>query len=147
MAGCSLGVRSVCCAETAPDPSDNSIYLATNYVGALDHLRIEKQTAAGACIALRLTRPAVSTPRPLRISVPSDWGVQGGSVRDCNASAETDGLAGGLGTITFQGSAANCTLSIHATLFFTDDSGSIQAQRFDANNVTIVGGVGAPECP
>jgi hypothetical protein len=131
----------VCCQTPHADDGAGT-YTGSGYSGGLDHLSVNRATAAGRCTILELARPLTGE-RPVALDLPGDWAVQGAADGSCNAEGsltEPSRFAiGGIGTLSFVDE--NCTLAVDATLFFLTESGEVEAVRLLAPNVTVAGAV------
>jgi hypothetical protein len=148
MAGCSLGQRYLCCTEATAEPAGSAQYSAVYQVGGYDRISLNKTGNDGNCMSLTLVNPgSLSDWRPLRMSVPTNWGVEGSiTAGACNAST-TEQSIGAQGTVTFTPNGTSCALNAHLTVFYyADASGTLTTRRIDVDNVPITGGAPSGFC-
>jgi hypothetical protein len=148
-AGCSLGLRYVCCADAPVEPAGNALYSATATMTALDRINLKKTASDGTCVSFTLASPtSVTGVRPFRLTLPPQWGLEGPvATGPCNNPGLLP-IIGAQGTVTFEPSGNTCTLSAHLTLFHAPDTaGTVIATRFDADQVPISGGLSSNYCP
>lgn len=136
-AGCGMGIRHLCCAEPAPDSPAGVTYAASGYSGGLEHVTISK--AGSDCATLSFAKPMTSTSSPLKISMPSSWGVAGSAVGICGGASATDQAKGGVGTFVLRASGGDCVADLHVTLFAFTTDGTVKASRMDVDGIVVTG--------
>jgi hypothetical protein len=146
-AGCSLGVRRVCC-ET-PDEPGEATYGARGYIGGVNRLTIKRTGADGRCTALALVQPMADNDG-LEVTLPDGWAVESATDYACvdENSAASDSrrrAIGGLGTLEFAGP-SDCAVDLDLTLFFATQDGEVDAVRFFGNDV-VVPEFSSGDCP
>jgi hypothetical protein len=137
-AGCSAGVRYVCCTPVASPSTDT--YTTSSYQGDMDHITISK--SGGDCANLIMSRPS-TTSADLRIDGPSRWGISALLGR-CEAGAGTS-PRGAVGTIVLRPSGESCLVDVHVTFFTFAKDGTLLPTGFDADGL-LVNGVSAASC-
>jgi len=137
LAGCSLGIHYVCCAEAAPEPSSSATYTATGYAGDLDHVTISK--SGSDCATLSFARPMTGGNSALRISTPASWGSASATFGVCGDASALDTATGAVGTLALRSNGAACLADLHATLFAFTADGNVKSARLDVDGVTVTG--------
>ncbi len=145
MAGCSLGMRYVCCPAAVSSPTDSATYQAEGYIGGLNRIRITKM-GNPICVDLTLTQPGSGATGAFRVDVPATWGVQAATRARCTASSPPPQAIGASGQVSLRRQGAACVLDVHATTFFLAADGSVQTERLDADGLEIKG-ASAGMCP
>lgn len=147
-AGCAAGLRYICCAEAPPEPAGNALYSATATMTAVDRVQLKKTESNGHCVSITITNPGSgSGVRPLRISLPTGWGMASVAAGACNGPVAEE-VVGAQGTITLNPSGNTCTMNAHLTLFHSaSTTDAVTTTRFDADNVLINGGLSSNYCP
>jgi hypothetical protein len=146
-AGCSRGVRHLCC-ETPEDPGA-ATYAVTGYIGGVNRLNIKRTGADGRCTRLALMQPEESMDN-LELVLPEAWGtdytMDYACVDENSAAADSRRSAiGGLGTLEFT-SEAHCTFDVNLTLFFLSESGTVDAVRFAVSGLPVPEGFARGDC-
>jgi hypothetical protein len=137
-AGCSAGVRYVCCTPVASPSTDT--YTTSSYQGDMDHITISK--SGSDCASLLMSRPS-TTSAELRIDGPSRWGISALLGR-CEAGGGTS-PRGAVGTIVLRPSGESCLVDVHVTFFIFAKDGTVLPTGFDADGL-LVNGVSAASC-
>jgi hypothetical protein len=140
-AGCSSGVRYVCCAEPAPESPSSATYVASGYSGGLDHVSISK--SGSDCATLSFAKPMTGTSPALKITLPSSWAVVSGGFGSCGDAGAMDQAKGAVGTLALRASGSDCLADLHATLFAFAADGTVRSSRFDIDGIVVTGVAGS----
>jgi hypothetical protein len=144
-AGCSLGQYYLCCMEAAAEPAGSAQYSAKYSVGGYDRIGLSKTGSDGICVLLNLVNSSSlgSSTRPLRVTTPGNWFIDGSiSATACGSTTSSTSAMGAQGTVFFSPSGtSSCAISAHMTLFFAATADApVTTMRIDADNVAISGG-------
>jgi hypothetical protein len=147
-AGCAAGQRYICCAEAPVEPAGTALYSATATMTAVDRIQLKRTESDGRCVSITIANPGSGAGgRPLRLSLPTGWGVVSVAAGACNGPASEE-VIGAQGSMTLNPSGNTCTVSAHLTLFHSATSaGPVSTTRFDADDVLISGGLSSNYCP
>jgi hypothetical protein len=144
LAGCALGQWYLCCMEAAAEPASSAQYSATYTSGAYDRIGLTKTEGGGNCVRLNLVNPGSggSGRRPLRVTTPDNWAIEGSIFAGACGSSSPAQAIGAQGTVSFSPSGTSaCAISAHMTLFFAATADApVTTMRIDADNVLISGG-------
>lgn len=130
-AGCSAGVRYVCCMPVGPSPSA-ATYSTSSYMGDMDHVTISK--SGSDCATVLMSLPS-TTRSELRIDGPPRWGISG-YLGACEAGAGT-AAEGALGTVAMHPSGESCLVDVHVTLFTFASDGTVIPTSLDADGLLV----------
>jgi hypothetical protein len=139
-AGCSPGVRYVCCMPGAPDPASSATYTSDSYSGDMDHINLSK--TGPDCAQLTLSRPA-TTKSTFRIDGPASWGVMYASFGSCPDGGAGSGATGALGAIALHTAGDQCLIDVHVTLFGFTSAGETKRSQLDVDGLPVKGFLGA----
>jgi hypothetical protein len=115
---------------------------------AVDRIQLKRTESDGRCVSITIANPGSGAGgRPLRLSLPTGWGVVSVAAGACNGPASEE-VIGAQGSMTLNPSGNTCTVSAHLTLFHSATSaGPVSTTRFDADDVLISGGLSSNYCP
>jgi hypothetical protein len=144
LAGCSAGVRYVCCAPTQPEAPGAASYRADSYIGGLDHLSITKSGAD--CAVVSFAHPMSSSSPTLHIDLPPNWGTVAAQAGACGDAGNGETARGAVGALVLHGLGGDCAADLHVTLFTLTSEGQVKTTRLDVDNLAIAG-AGPGMCP
>lgn len=130
-AGCSRGVKYVCCMPVGTAPSA-ATYSTSSYMGDMDHITISK--SGSDCATLRMSLPS-TTSSELRIDGPSRWGISG-YLGSCEAGAGS-AAKGALGTVAMYPRGEACLVDVHVTLFAIANDGTVMPTSLDVDGLPV----------
>jgi len=138
-AGCSAGIRYLCCID-AQSAAPGSTYSAASGMGDIDRITVVKSGGPGPCVRLSIVQPAASAPGAFRVGLPSRWRFESGAVGTCADGGALGVQAfGALGAMAMHTSGSTCLLDTHVTLFVANAAGGADTVRLDADGLAITG--------
>lgn len=140
-AGCSLGVRYLCCKAPAPE-SLPATYSASLVIGGYDRIQVVKM---GTEFCPRLTfTDGTSGLRTALDGLPG-WNLEAGSYMSCLMSSVPQNVVGASGSIKTRASGSSCVLDMHFAVYALANEELIPF-RFDADGVPL-SGASSTQCP
>jgi hypothetical protein len=145
-AGCSFGVRHLCCADPGQQPSSAG-YCAAD-VSLEDFPRFNVLRRDGAvCTTLDLAA-LVSSPFP--IAAPPGFVVSDGTTGPCDGSVSPVHAIGGLGSVSpghIKHGDTSARYDVHVVLFFDSGGATADSVRLDVEDLPISAGACFPCVP
>jgi len=135
LAGCSRGDRYVCCHEGAPEPPGSATYVASGYIGDLNHLIVQKLGAD--CAVLELTQGTTTGDDRMALATHDSWRVARATLGGCADASPTEPVLGVVGSLAIRKVADGCAVDVHASLFAYSAQGEVRTTRLDADGVPI----------
>ena len=133
-AGCSSGVRHVCCVPATPEPTSSASYATDSYMGDMDHISISKM--GSDCAELMLSRPG-TTKSTFHVDGPAAWGLMYGGLVSCGDGGAMGSPLGALGSISLHASGDQCLIDVHVTLFSFPSTGETKTTRLDVDDLVV----------
>ncbi len=145
MAGCSFGVRHVCCAD--PGTAPGVLTVCANNTSEEDYPRFQVTTRDGLlCTTLELAIGGGNIP----IMGPGPYSKAMAWRRPCDGTADAVRAIGGLGTVTtspLRHPDGNSRFDIHVALFFDSGTGIASAVRIDVDDLAVGPHCDSGACP
>lgn len=129
LAGCSAGVRYICCADPGTPAAPTASYCLWITRGAEIGYKVMKREG-DTCTSIDVGALAN---RPTNISAPDALPVAGERNTPCDFGPKPTPAAGGLGSIG-AGAAGGISIDVHAVLFFETATG-VESERFDVDGL------------
>jgi hypothetical protein len=130
--------------EAAAEPAGSAQYSAKYTIGGYDRIGLSKTGTDGNCVSLNLVDSSSlgSSAKPLHVSAPGNWSIDGSiSASPCSSTTTSYSAIGAQGTVTFSPSGTACAINAHMTLFFAGNADApVTTMRIDADNVVVSGG-------
>jgi hypothetical protein len=145
-AGCSSGLRYVCCPTPSQTPPAAAYVTTGGHIsGEIYRISIRRTGADERCQWVHIARGDAPTGMDVPIALPAGWIVEvltDYACKDESSAASTSRRAaiGGIGRVSFVKGSAACTLDYDFTLFFASPSAGVDAVHFASQ-------VAAPDVP
>ena len=135
LAGCSVGIRYVCCAPAAPEPPSSASYTTDWYIGDIDRLQVSKSGAD--CATLSFALPMVTRNSGFRVTLPGYWGMVSGSFGACGDAGVSERATNAVGMFALRVSGSVCVADVHVTLFSIAASGEVRSTGLDVDGLVM----------
>lgn len=145
MAGCSFGVRYLCCVDPGPDPGHGNACATDTSIEDLSRFTVSRRDGA-ICTTLEISSGAPVLP----IAPPPGYKSVQAWRAPCDGSAPPAYAIGGAGSVT-PGSSGTLfpfpRFDVHVALFFDAGTGTADAVRVDADDVAVAPRCASDVCP